>query len=119
MFIWIHFVAAGLAIMLGLINLVSEKGTQQHRLIGWSWLILMSFVTVPSFWIREINDGDFSWIHLLTIWTIISMGAAIISIKKGYIKTHASFMSGTMLGAIIAGIFAIMPGRFINSLIGY
>ena len=86
MFIWVHFVAAGLAIMLGLINLVSEKGTQQHRLIGWFWLILMSFVTVPSFWIREINDGDFSWIHLLTIWTIVSMGAAIISIKKGYIK---------------------------------
>ena len=72
MFIWVHFVAAGLAIMLGLINLVSEKGTQQHRLIGWFWLILMSFVTVPSFWIREINDGDFSWIQLLTIWTIVS-----------------------------------------------
>ena len=46
------------------------------------------------------------------------MGVAIISIKKGYIKTHASFMAGTMFGAIIAGIFAIMPGRFINSLFG-
>jgi|TARA_Y100000994_G_scaffold174624_1_gene144055 uncharacterized membrane protein len=39
MFIWVHFVAAGLAIMLGLINLISEKGTHQHRLIGWFWLI--------------------------------------------------------------------------------
>ena len=79
----------------------------------------MSFVAVSSFWIREINGGDFSWIHLLTIWAIISMGIAIISIKKGYIRTHAGFVGGTMLGAIIAGIFSIMPGRFINSLFGY
>ena len=113
MFIWVHFIAAVLAIMLGLINLVSEKGTPQHRMVGWFWLIIMSFVIVSSFWIREINDGDFSWIHLLTIWTIISMGIAIISIKKGYVRTHAGFMAGTMLGAVIAGIFAIMPGRLI------
>ena len=85
MFIWVHFIAAVLAIMLGLINLVSEKGTLQHRMVGWFWLIIMSFVAVSSFWIREINGGDFSWIHLLTIWAIISMGIAIISIKKGYI----------------------------------
>ena len=119
MFIWIHFIAAVLAIILGLINLVSEKGTFQHRMIGWFWLIIMSFVTVPSFWIREINDGDFSWIHLLTIWTIISMGIAIISIKKGHVRMHASFMAGTMLGAVIAGGFAMMPGRFISLMIGY
>ena len=118
MFIWVHFIAAVLAIILGLINLVSEKGTFQHRMVGWFWLLIMSFVTVASFWIREINDGDFSWIHLLTIWTIIGMGIAITSIKKGHVKTHAAFMAGTIFGAVIVGIFAIMPGRFIISLVG-
>ena len=118
-FIWVHFLAAVLAIVLGLINLVSEKGTFQHRIIGWFWLIIMIFVTIPSFWIREINEGDFSWIHLLTIWTIISMGIAIISIKKGNVRTHAGFMVGTMVGAVIAGGFAMMPGRFISLMIGY
>ena len=119
MFIWVHFIAAVLAIMLGMINLVSEKGTPQHRMVGWFWLIIMIFVTIPSFWIREINEGDFSWIHLLTIWTIISMGIAIISIKKGNVRTHAGFMVGTMVGAVIAGGFAMMPGRFISLMIGY
>jgi uncharacterized membrane protein len=118
-FIWVHFLAAVLAIVLGLINLVSEKGTFQHQIIGWFWLIIMIFVTIPSFWIREINEGDFSWIHLLTIWTIISMGIAIISIKKGNVRTHAGFMVGTMVGAVIAGGFAMMPGRFISLMIGY
>jgi len=118
-FIWVHFLAAVLAIVLGLINLVSEKGTFQHQIIGWFWLIIMIFVTISSLWIREINEGDFSWIHLLTIWTIISMGIAIINIKKGNIRTHAGFMVGTMVGAVIAGGFAMMPGRFISLMIGY
>jgi uncharacterized membrane protein len=118
-FIWVHFLAAVLAIVLGLINLVSEKGTFQHRIIGWFWLIIMIFVTIPSFWIREINEGDFSWVHLLTIWTVISMGIAIISIKKGNVRTHAGFMVGTMVGAVIAGGFAMMPGRYISEMIGY
>ena len=119
MFIWIHFIAAVLAVILGLINLISKKGTLQHRILGWSWLLLMTSVTVPSFWIRELNDGNFSWIHLLTVWTLISMGIALISIKNGNVRIHASFMIGTMVGAIIAGGFAMMPGRFISSMIGY
>ena len=52
MFIWLHFIAAVFAIMLGLINIVSEKGTARHRIVGWSWLLIMSSVTVPSLWIR-------------------------------------------------------------------
>jgi uncharacterized membrane protein len=68
----------------------------------------MIFAIVPSFWIQEINEGSFSWIHLLTIWTIISMGIAIISIKKGNVGTHASFMIGTRFGTVRAGIFAII-----------
>ena len=119
MFIWIHFIAAVLAVILGLINLISKKGTLQHRILGWSWLLLMTSVTVPSFWIRELNDGNFSWIHLLTVWTLISMGIALFSIKNGNVRIHPSFMIGTMVGAIIAGGFAMMRGRFISSMIGY
>ena len=46
------------------------------------------------------------------------MGIAIISIKNGNVRIHASFMIGTMVGAIIAGGFAMIPGRLISSLIG-
>lgn len=118
-FIWAHFIAAVLAVILGLINLILEKGTLQHRVLGWFWLIAMVFVTVPSLLIREINEGGFSWLHLLTVWTIISMGIAVISIRKGNVKTHASFMAGTMVGAVIATGFAMAPGRFISLMIGY
>lgn len=119
MLIWTHFILAVLAIGLGAVNLASAKGTLRHRVIGWCWMIVMTYVTVSSFWIRELNDGAFSWIHLLTIWTMISMVAAIVAIRRGRVRTHAAFMTGTMIGALIAGGFAMMPGRFISHLFGY
>ena len=119
MLIWTHFVLAVSAIGLGLVNLASAKGTRRHRVIGWCWMVVMTYVTVSSFWIRELNDGAFSWIHLLTIWTMISMATAIVAIRRGRVRTHAAFMTGTMIGALIAGGFAMMPGRFISHIFGY
>ena len=119
MLIWTHFILAVSAIGLGLVNLASAKGTPRHRFIGWCWMVTMTYVTVSSFWIRELDHGDFSWIHLLTVWTMISMVVAIVSIRRGNVRMHAGFMIGTMMGAFIAGGFAMMPGRFISHLFGY
>ena len=117
--IWFHLIAALLAILLGPINLSRKKGTIQHRVIGWAWLVLMAGVTLSSFGIRELNPGQFSWIHILTVWTIISMAVSLIAIKNGKVRLHAGFMTGTMIGAVIAGLFALMPGRFISTYLGY
>lgn len=76
-------------------------------------------VTLPSFSIQEANPGQFSWLHGLTVWTLFCMLTAIISIRKGKVRTHAAFMTGTMIGAVIAGAFALAPGRFISHLLGY
>ncbi len=119
MLIWTHLILAVLAIGLGMVNLASAKGTRRHRIIGWCWLVVMTYVTVSSFWIRELNHGEFSWIHLLTIWTIFSMIVAVVSIRRGNVRRHAAFMTGTMIGALIAGGFAMMPGRYISELLGY
>ena len=117
--ILVHLFSALLAITLGSINLIAKKGTTRHRIIGYCWLVLMLFVTTSSFWIKELNQGELSWIHALSAWTLFSMGTALISIRLKYIKIHAIFMIGTMLGAIVAGMFAMVPGRFISYALGY
>ena len=76
-------------------------------------------VTVSSFWIRELNEGSFSWIHGLTLWTLFAMTAAILSIRKGWVRSHAIWMIGTMIGVAVAGAFALAPGRFIAHQLGY
>ena len=79
----------------------------------------MLCVTVSSLWIREINHGAWSWIHGLTVWTLISMCVALRAIRTGRIRLHARFMVGTMAGAVVAGAFALAPGRFIARALGY
>ena len=79
----------------------------------------MLFLTLSSFGIRELRDGEFSWLHGLTLWTLFCMLVAIVSIWKGQARTHAGFMIGTMSGLLIAGAFAFLPGRFIGHVLGY
>jgi uncharacterized membrane protein len=110
--IQLHIAAALLALLLGTVQLVGIKGTGLHRLIGWSWVIAMLTVAVSSLFIRQINPGAFSWIHLLSGWTLIAVPMAIFAIRKGRIGSHASGMTWTFVGGlIVAGAFTFLPGR--------
>ena len=119
MVIWLHLVAALLALGLGTANLVLAKGTRRHRMVGAMWIAAMLFVTLSSWWIRELNDGALSWIHGLTVWTLICMVVAIYAIRTGRIRLHAGFMIGTMAGVLVTGLVALTPGRFISRVLGY
>ena len=117
-FIWTHTLAAVLAVAIGGVNLASEKGTKRHKALGWVWMAAMAFVTLSSVFICELNKGSFSWIHGLTAWTMFCMVVAIVAIRRGDVRTHAGFMNGTMISALIAGVFAVMPERFLSKVIG-
>jgi uncharacterized membrane protein len=108
----VHIVAALLALLLGTVQLVGIKGTGLHRLIGWSWVIAMVTVAISSLFIRQINPGSFSLIHLLSGWTLIALPMAIFAIRKGRVGSHASGMTWTFVGGlIVAGAFTFLPGR--------
>jgi uncharacterized membrane protein len=105
--ITLHLSAALLALVLGAIVLASPKGTRRHKVLGRAWVGLMMVVAVSSFWI------GFSWIHLLSIWTLISLGCAIWFIRRGNVRAHRGFMIGTFLGLAGAGLGALAPGRML------
>ena len=69
----IHLAVALCVLLIGGIVLRLRKSTARHRLIGRVWVALMLVVAVGSFWIVEINDGAWSWIHLLSLLTIVSV----------------------------------------------
>ena len=119
MIIWLHLTTAVLALGLGGANLALAKGNLRHRVFGWTWMGAMLCVTVSSFRIREIEAGSLSWIHGLTVWTLVSMAVAIVSIRRGWVRSHAVWMIGTMIGVAVAGTFALAPGRFIAGQLGY
>lgn len=74
--IQLHVAAALTALLIGTILLLGVKGNTLHRTLGWTWVIAMATVAVSSFFIRTINPGHFSLIHLLSGWTVIALPMA-------------------------------------------
>jgi len=110
--IQLHIAAALTALLLGTVQLVGIKGTGLHRLIGWSWVVAMVTVAVSSLFIRQINPGSFSLIHLLSGWTLIALPMALFAVRRGRIASHARGMTWTFIGGlIVAGAFTFLPGR--------
>lgn len=119
--IYTHIIFALSAILLGLVVLVSPKGTNKHKSLGWVWVICLMVVSLSAVFIQEIKPGQFSPIHLLVPFTLVSLVYAILSIRKfkqtgrrGYKVAHIASMVAVYIGGpLVAGAFALMPGRFL------
>ena len=108
----IHLAAVLPALLLGAFQLATPKGTSRHRLLGWLWVAAMAVAAVSSFWILGLNKaGGFSVIHLLSLWTLISLALAIWFIRRGNVRAHKGFMIGTFVGLAAAGLGSLAPGR--------
>ncbi len=110
----VHIAAATTALLVGVVLLAGVKGNRLHRALGWLWALAMATVAVSSLFIREINDGAFSWIHLFTGWTIIILPMALYAARRHNVVAHRARMTGLFIGALlIAGLFTFMPGRLL------
>jgi uncharacterized membrane protein len=113
--IGMHAVAATLAMVLGAVNLLRRpRGDLPHRVIGRTWIVAMYFTSVSSFWIQELRPGSFSWIHALSVLTIVTLTLGLWNARRGRVAAHAGNMIGTYLGLIGAfiGVVAV-PNRLI------
>ena len=105
------FVALG-AFAVGLFQLVAPKGTIPHRIIGWSWIIFMTVIAVTSLFIRNVNHGHFSFIHILTAITLIQIPLIVYFARTHQIQKHGAAAYGLFMGALlIAGLLTFIPGR--------
>jgi len=114
----LHAVLAVIALLVGVMVLLRPKGTPPHKRLGRFWVAAMVGVALSSFWIFEIRRGAGpSWIHVLSVWTLASLAAAVWFIRRGNVRAHKGFMVGTFLGLVGAGLGALVPGRAISRLL--
>lgn len=113
--IYLHLGTAIFAAILGGFILWAKKGTSFHKGSGRVWMLLMAITAMISFEIKVLNEGQYSWIHFLSAWTLFSLLAGLWAVRTGRIRTHKGFMIGTYIGAFVAGVFAVMPGRFLGA----
>lgn len=115
----LHALAALIAIILGGAQFMMRKGGRRHRLLGRLWVGLMLAVAVSSFWIHKIKLwGDYSPIHLLSLFTIGSLFFAVKAARSGNIKRHKTIMILLYIFALIlTGLFTLAPGRVMHQIV--
>ena len=114
-----HAIMAMIAIILGGIQLYIKKGGAIHKLLGRIWVGLMLIVATTSFFIHKTKmRGDYSSIHLLSLWTIFILGVGVYYARVGNIKRHKQVMIATYFFALIlTGFFTLMPGRVMHQIL--
>ena len=110
-----HIAAATGALAFGAVTLTMRKGTPMHKLFGRIWVVLMAATALVSFGIR--SNGTFSWIHLLSLWTLLALARSIYAIIRGNVKAHRHGMISAYVGLSIAGVFTLLPGRRLGSML--
>lgn len=107
------------AVALGIVQFAAPKGTLPHRTVGWVWVTLMLIVSVSAFFIQEIRLwGRWSPIHLLAIFTLLTLLIAVRYARRHAVKNHRRMMIFIFTGALaIAGLFAFVPGRIMHAVV--
>ena len=110
-----HVVGALTSVVLGGYQVWRRpKGDTRHRLLGRVWVVLILWTAISSFWIRHINEGAFSWLHVLSVVTLVTVTLGVVNAVRGNVPAHRGNMVGSWLGACGAMVAAtVVPGRMI------
>ena len=116
--IQLHAASAIAAFLLGLVQFTAPKGTIPHRTFGYVWVALMASTAITAFFIREINDGGLSWIHIFVPITLYGIVELSIRARRGLTGKHRSTALWMFTAAlVIPGIFSFLPGRTMHAVV--
>lgn len=112
----LHLATVLPALPLGLWILLARKGDGQHKFLGRIWGVLMLVTALDSLLIRDLT-GTLGPIHIFSIVTLISIPIGVWQIRRGNPEGHRRAMSGPYIGLVVAGLFALTPGRMLGELL--
>lgn len=121
----VHMTAAIGSVLTGPVALWARKGRLQrprlHRAFGYAWVTLMLVTAISAIFIRDFslpNVNGYTPIHLLVPVTLAALSGAFWFLARGNIAGHRKTMQNLYIGAcLVAGIFTLLPGRFLGSLL--
>lgn len=114
-----HAYAAFACIVIGGVQLSLSKGGTRHIWLGRLWVGLLAYVALSSFFINEINIlWGFSYIHILSVITLVSLYTTVQAARKGRIAAHRRGMKQLyLLALIITGLFTFLPDRTMHQVL--
>lgn len=116
---YIHLATVVPCFLIGAWLLLRRKGTALHKRLGRVYAVMIlvtAIVTLPMpAAVGPRLFDHFGFIHLFSILVLVCVPAAIYNIRRGNVAAHRGHMVGVYIGGIlIAGTFALMPGRLLH-----
>lgn len=113
--IQLHVFSAIGALLIGSIQLLAPKGNLPHRTLGITFVLLMASAAITAIFIREINGGSFSFVHIFVPLTLIGIFRLTLAARRGDRSRHRGQAMGLFFGALmIPGLLSFIPGRLMN-----
>lgn len=114
--VWLHLITISAALLLTPVLLWRRRGDRRHRQLGYAWVAMMGITAVSSLFVRMVNPGGFSIIHILSIWTLINVPVIVWRARSGRIAEHRRGIRAMTIGALlIAGFFTLPFGRMLGT----
>lgn len=107
--VWPHLLTIVVATALTPVMLLRRRGDVLHRRLGWVWVAAMLATAASSFFIRDINDGGLSFIHILSAWTLIQVPLIAWSARTHNVRQHRSSVRAMVTGALLVAGFFTFP----------
>ena len=107
--VWPHLITIMIALALTPVMLLRRRGDRPPRLLGTIWVVSMIATAALSFRVREINDGGFSPIHLLSAFTLFVAPLIWWSARTHNLRVHRRAVRGTVTGALLVAGFFTFP----------
>jgi uncharacterized membrane protein len=115
-FVWLHIATIATALALTPAMLLRRRGDRLHRRLGWVWSVAMMLTAAFSFGIRGINDGEFSFIHLFSVLTLVQVPVIVWSARRHQHARHRATVRAMVAFALLtAGFFTFPFDRMLGS----
>ena len=113
--VWPHIATILVAVILTPIMLLRRRGDRLHRRLGWVWVSAMFLTALSTFFIRGLNQGSLSFIHILSAWTLIQVPLIVRHARRHNHAGHRAAVRGMVTGALlIAGAFTFPFDRLLG-----
>ena len=116
---YLHLATVVPCFVIGAWLLARPKGTAVHKLFGRVYVVLILFTALLTLAMpAEVGPRlleHFGFIHFFSFLVLTCIPLAIRGIRRGEVANHRANMFGVYIGGIlIAGSFALMPGRLLH-----
>jgi uncharacterized membrane protein len=114
----VHMAGALAAVVVGAVLLWARKGSVNHRLLGWTWVLAMAATALSSIGLGGgaiPQAGGFSPIHVFTVVVLVSLPFGVVHARRRRIAGHRQVMTSLYIGGcLVAGAFTLLPGRLLG-----